>query len=214
MSYPQYLTKVFLWMFFGVLLTFISGYLLYRAHLQFLLNFPTILLLFSIQVVLIIFLRRSIHQFTPLFLKLGFIFYAISTGIVFSSILTFFHIHSIFIGFLLSALLFFSFIILSTITKRDLTNYSTLLYGGLFTFLFFQLLNLFYLKLPVIDVVLASFGLFLFLGFSIYDLQLLRKLYKTTYKEKQSIIGAFAFYLDFMNVFWYTLELLGITDKT
>lgn len=212
MSYPQYLSKVFLWMCFGVLLTFISGLFFYLSHLQFLLNFPTILLLFAIQVVFIIYLRRSIHHFTPFFLKIGFILYSICTGIVFSSIFTFFNIHSIFIGFLLSSFLFITFIILGTLIKKDLTKYSTLLYGGLFTFIVFQLLNLFYFKLPLIDVLLASFGLLLFLGFSIYDLQLLRKLYKTN--NNHSLIGAFAFYLDFMNVFWYTLELLGITDKT
>ena len=77
-----------------------------------------------------------------------------------------------------------------------------------------NLLMMFIPTLEVADQVLCSIGVVVFLAYTAYDTQKLRKLYfayegDEEMRKKVSIFSALQLYLDFVNMFLYLLRLLG-----
>lgn len=218
MSFQSFLTKVFLWMFLGVALTFGAGYTMFLAGwTRYLTSFPLLLLIFAIEFVIIIGLSRNIKRLNYGTMLIGFLVYSTLNGVVFSSIFAAFELNTILYAFLISALLFFMLLIIGYTTKRDLSKIGTICFAGLLALIVFQLLNYFFFKIAILELVYAYIGLLIFIGFTVYDMNMLKRVYnegnERTENQKLAIFGALSFYLDFMNIFIYILEILGFTDR-
>ena len=66
----------------------------------------------------------------------------------------------------------------------------------------------------MMDLLLCAVGLFLFMGLTAYDTQMLKHHYAyfggdAAMLHKASIIGALNLYLDFINIFLYILRFVG-----
>ena len=97
-------------------------------------------------------------------------------------------------------------------TKRDLTELGSFLFMGLIGLILASLVNLF-LHSSALEFALSIIGVFIFVGLTAYDTQMIKGLYydgdDSTAIEKKSIMGALQLYLDFINLFLYLLRFIG-----
>jgi len=110
-------------------------------------------------------------------------------------------------AFLLSALAFGGLTIFAMNTKRDFTTIGKILFITLIVIIVASLLNIF-LKLPMLQLIIASISAILFSFFILYDTQnIIRG------NISSEVEAAVALYLDFLNLFISLLEILGFLNR-
>lgn len=143
--------------------------------------------------------------------RLMFFAYAGLMGISLSTLFLVYQLGSIFQVFLITAVMFGSMSIYGYTTKRDLTAIGSFLFMGLIGLIIAGLVNLF-LQNSVMQLVIASIGVLVFVGLTAYDTQKIKEIYYRTSgeeREKAGIMGALSLYLDFVNLMIYLMQLLG-----
>lgn len=204
------LSKVFGWMFIGLLLTFFTGYYIANHEYTFYKIFSGgIYFLFVIlEVVLVIFLSARVHKMQSNAAKIVFVIYSIVTGVTFSAIFMTYNITSILVVFLAVSILFGIFALLGYYTKIDLTKVGCYLLMGLIALIICVIINLF-VDNGTFGLVINWICLLVFIGFTAYDIQKIKRLFESTTNENIAIIGALELYLDFINIFISLLDILG-----
>ena len=207
-------TKVFGWMFIGLLLTFLTGYTVANNTRMLLVVFQgNNWIIFSIiEILLCIFLSFRLHKMSPITAKICFVLYSIVTGLTFSSIFLAYKMESIIYVFGITALLFGIFALIGKYTNMDLTKISTILFMALLGIVICSIINMF-INNETFDLVLAIIGIIVFLGYTAYDMQVIKRsmdFYPN--EENLAIYGALQLYLDFINIFLDLLRLFGKRD--
>ena len=204
------LSKVFGWMFIGLLLTFVTGYYVASNEYTFYKIFSGgIHFIFAlIEIGLVIFLSARVHKMQPNTAKIVFMLYSIVSGITFSSIFIAYNLTSIFVIFLASALLFGIFACIGYFTNMDLSKFGTYLFMALIALIICIVINLF-VGSDTFNLVINYICLLIFIGFTAYDIQKIKRLCDSTTNENIAIIGALELYLDFINIFISLLDLFG-----
>ena len=119
-------SKVFFWMFLGLLVTFATG--MYTST-----NIDALSVIFTkggywilviLELVIAIFLGVRIHKMKPTTAKICFLLYAFLTGLTFSSLFIVYKLTSIIAMFGVTSVLFLIFAGLGRYTKLDLTKLS------------------------------------------------------------------------------------------
>lgn len=213
MNLQETFTKVFAWMFVGLLLTFGTAYTVANNYniLEMIFKGPSYIILAIAEIGLAIFFTARITKMSPMTAKICFIIYTILTGLTFSTIFVVYKLTSIIYIFGLTAGLFGLFAFLGAVLKIDLTKFGTILFMILIGIIVSQLINIF-LQSQVFDLVVTSIGVLLFMLYIAYDIQKVKKLYEyNTFQSKDNlaILGAFELYLDFINLFIKLLRLFG-----
>ena len=204
--------KIFAWMFIGLLVTFITGYVVS-------LNTNIMLKLFSgiTRYILIIaeigigiFLGVKVWDLKPATATCLFLFYTFLTGLTLSSIFIVYKISTIMFVFAIAALLFGVFAILGKILKLDLTKISTFLLMMLIGCIVLSIVNMF-IGSSMLTTVISCVSLVVFLGFVAYDINKFKGMvaYSGDKERNLAILGAFSLYIDFINIFVDLLNLLG-----
>lgn len=214
MDLKRIYSKIFAWMGLGLLITFLTGYLismndtlLYNIFGK---NFYWIFVIAELAVV--IFLTARLRKMQPATATICFLLYSFLTGVTFSSIFVVYKIESILLVFLISAILFTLFALIGRYTKLDLTKIGTYLFMGLIGILICTMINLL-LKNTMFDFIITCISLILFLGYTAYDIQKVKKLcYQIGDEHKLCILGALELYLDFINIFLDLLRIMGDSD--
>lgn len=97
-------------------------------------------------------------------------------------------------------------------TKSDLTSMGSFLIMGLIGLIVVSLVNIF-LRSPAIDFATSFIGIAIFMGLTAWDTQKLKTIYYSSgggeMGQKMAVMGAFTLYLDFINLFLYTLRFFG-----
>lgn len=95
-------------------------------------------------------------------------------------------------------------------TKKDLSNWKTLLFGILIVGLILSLVNIF-LSNSMLDIILDWVILFVFFGITVYDMNKIKMLQEDESLDhsKLHIYGAMELYLDFINIFLRVLSIFG-----
>ena len=196
------LSKVFLWMFVGLMLTFLTGYYVSCNEYTFYKIFSGsgYIIFTLLEFGLVIFLSARVHKMQPNNAKIVFMLYSIVSGITFSSIFVTYNIRSIIILFLVASLLFLIFALLGYFTKIDLEKIGTYLFMALIAVLICIVVNLF-IGNSTFDIILSSICLLIFVGFTAYDIQKIKRLCNSSISDNIAIIGALELYLDFINIF-------------
>lgn len=204
-------SKVFFWMFIGLLVTFVTGYVcssnidilefIYGSNINY-------LILIIIELGLAIFLAAKLESMNPIVAKVSFILYTFFSGVTFSSIFVIYELGSILWIFLASAVLFLVFAIIGHTTKIDLTKFGSLLAMILFGIIICMVINIF-LGSEQFEIIISCFSVAVFLGYIAYDIQKIKKLDNVYPEENLAIYGAFQLYLDFINVLIDLLRLFG-----
>lgn len=213
MNTKTFFSKVFLWMFLGLLVSFAVGafvstqenilYNLYKNNI--------VWFLFIIELLIAVILSAGISKMSSMVAKILFFVYSFTTGLTLSSIFVVYELSSIVLVFAETALIFGVFSFIGTYTKIDLTKIGTFCYMALFGIILATLVNLF-LGNHMFDIVLNVIGILVIVGILAYDTQKIKQLeYTMVDEEKAAIIGAFQLYLDFINIF---LRLLSLFAKS
>lgn len=211
MNINNIMKKVFLWMFLGLLITFGTGYFV-ATNENMIYNIASTgmwIALSIIELVLVIVLSARITKMNPTTAKFIFAIYSFVTGLTFSSIFIVYQLSSIIYVFLITAIIFGLLSLFGYTTKLDLTKLSTYLLVGLIGILICSLINIF-VGNSTLDIIISIFSVIVFLGFTAYDVQKIKRL--SNYYENEdsvAIIGALELYLDFINIFLDLIRIFG-----
>lgn len=208
-------SKVFAWMFIGLLVTFLTGYIVSVNENMLIAVFEKNLwILFSIiEIVLVIFLSARIRKMSSTTARICFILYSFVTGLTFSSIFITYKISSIIYVFGITAILFGIFALIGRFTKIDLSKLGTFLFMALIGIVICSIINIF-LKSEGFDLGITIISLIVFIGYTAYDVQKIKLLQNSFESEDNlAICGALELYLDFINIFLDLLRLLASRDN-
>lgn len=207
-------SKIFMWMFIGLLVTFLTGYIvsINNNMIYNIFSKGTYFILVVIELILVIVLSARIQKMQPTTAKIVFLLYSFVTGLTFGSIFVVYKLTSIMIIFLISALLFALFALIGNFTKIDLTKIGTILLMMLLGIVICSIINIF-LNNSIFDLIISCISIIIFLGFVAYDIQEIKKLgYSIEDEDKLAIIGALELYLDFINIFLDLIRIFGNRD--
>lgn len=140
-----------------------------------------------------------------------FLGYSVLTGLTFSVLFYIYTAGSIGQALLLTAGTFGAMSIFATVTKKDLSGWSTFLFMGLFGIVIASVVQIF-MQSSMLSFVTACASVVVFAGLTAYDTQKLRQMHADTGFSSAmsvSIIGALELYLDFINLFLALLRLFG-----
>jgi len=213
----QYTAKTFLWMVLGLLVTFgvAVGCWLTNATIYAIVYIPYVHLIVLIATLVISFTMVRRLEKMAVGTAIGlFVLFSALFGFTLSIYLLAFHVTSVVLCFLLTAVYFGALAAYGFLTKRDLSNLRTILFSGLIFLIIFGLLSMFIPGLQMFDRVVCMIGIAVFLGYTAYDTQKIRAYYNyysasPEMLAKASIFSALQLYLDFINLFLYLLRFLG-----
>lgn len=206
-------SKVYFWLFIGLLVTFLTG--IYTAtnkdalSVIFTQGFYWIFLL--IELGLAIFLSARIHKMQPTTAKISYLLYTFFSGLTFSSIFITYKLESIILVFAITSVLFLIFAVIGYFTKIDLSKIGTFLLMILIGVIICTIVNIF-LQNSTFDLILSIICIVAFLGFVAYDVQKMKHLNGFMLEDNLAVMGAFELYLDFINIFIDLLRIFGNSD--
>lgn len=206
-------SKVFLWLFIGMLMTFLTG--IYtttnESALSVIFSGGFYWILVVVELLLAIFLSARIHKMSPTTARICYLLYTFLTGLTFSSVFIVYKLESILLVFGITSLLFLVFALIGTTTKIDLSKLGTYLLMMLLGIIICSIINIF-LGNSTFDLVISCISIIVFLGYIAYDVQKIKRLNGFLAEDNLAVIGAFELYLDFINIFIDLLRLFGKAD--
>ncbi len=216
----QFMSKVYLWMVFGLALTALTAYLIasHPAVMQAVVQKKGLFLgLILVQFGVVIALSWAMNRINAATAALLYILYTVVTGVVFSVIFLAYTGKDIQNAFLVTAISFFGLTMFGFVTKRDLGPIGKFCVMGLFGIIGFMLLSFFIpgLRGDTAQMTISALGVIVFAGLTAYDTQAIKQTYLMTDSSgegvvaKQAIFGALRLYLDFINLFLSILRLFG-----
>ncbi|HET9554557.1 MAG TPA: Bax inhibitor-1/YccA family protein [Anaeromyxobacteraceae bacterium] len=139
-----------------------------------------------------------------------FLLYSALNGATLSVLLLVYTGGSVAMAFAVTAGTFGAMSVYGTVTKRDLTSWSSFLFMGLIGIVLAGLVNVF-LKSDAMSFVLSCASVVVFTGLTAYDTQKLRVFAREGGASVAAapITGALSLYLDFINLFIAILRLFG-----
>ena len=216
LSFSKYLSKCFLWMFVGLLLTFGTALLFSYSgwYIQIFASMGTLftLVISIVEIILVISVSRMVFKLDTKKAMSLFIAYSIINGITFSSIFYLFSLNSIIYVFLVTSLVFGAMALIGYFTKVDLSRLGSFIKVSLILLLISGIiLMFFYNETAYLLYTLLGVGLFLLI--TAYDIHIIKKMYYATNSYEQqnalAIFGALQLYLDFINLFIRLLALFA-----
>lgn len=206
------MAKTFGWMFIGLLVTFLTGYVI-SMNPNMLLNVMSttgLILIIIIEFALVIFLSARITKMKPITAKISFLLYSFVSGLTFSSIFIAYEMSSIIFVFLITAILFAIMAAIGAFTKIDLTKVGTYLLIALFGVILCTIVNIF-LNSSSLDLIISIVIILIFIGFTAYDVQKISRLSEMNLiaEDNLAIYSALELYLDYINLFLQLIRFFG-----
>lgn len=204
-------SKTFLWMCFGLLVTFLTGYFVSHSEvmLENIYGGMSYWIFVIVELVLVIVLSARVMKMKPATAKVCFLLYSFVSGLTFASIFVYYAIDSIMLIFLVAAVIFAVMALIGYTTKVDLTRVGTYLFFALIAALITMIINIF-LGSSTLAMIISVVCVLIFIGITAYDVQKIKMLENSGLpKENLAIYGALDLYLDFINLFLHLLQLFG-----
>ncbi len=208
------ISKAFLWMFMGLLVTFVTGYAV-SLNDNMLLNIfgSAFYIIVLVEFLLVLFLSARIFKMNPTTAKASFLLYSFVSGLTFSTVFVVYNIGSVMFVFLVTAALFGIMALLGYTTSIDLTRFGTYLFIGIIGVLLVSFINIF-MGNSTLALVLSIICIILFMGITAYDVQKMKRLNSMSLPvDNLAIYGALDLYLDFINIFLHLLDIIGKNDN-
>lgn len=203
--------KMFMWLGFGLLLTFLTGYIvsINQNMLEFMFTGSTWMICAILEVILVIVMSARIMKMNPTTANICFILYSFVTGLTFSSIFVVYEITSIIYIFGVAAILFIAFSLIGYFINIDLTKIGTYLMMILLGIVICFIINAF-LGSEAFNIGLVIASMVIFLLYIAYDINKVKYLLdRFPSEDNLAIYGALQLYLDFINIFLDLLRLFG-----
>lgn len=203
-------SKVFLWMFGGLFVTGLIGYLVYASDLVYTIYSSGLFYVLLIaEFILVIATSMAIRKLSPTIAASLFIAYSAINGVNLSSIFVLYEMNSIGIILLETSLLFGVLAFIGYTTKVDVSKWGTILLVALTVSIVASIINIF-IGNSALDLFLTWATLLIFGGLTIYDTKKIKMLMTEGIDTKRVVIyGALELYLDFINIFLKLLRLFG-----
>jgi FtsH-binding integral membrane protein len=210
-----FIRQVFAWMFGGLVVTGgVSALLTNTLSHEFLTNTgtPVFIGALILELVVVIFLVAAINRISAGVATTAFMLYAALNGLTFAFIFAFYTTQSVYTAFFVTAGVFGAFAVVGWTTKVDLTKLGTILLMALIGLIIATVVNFFLASSAVYWITTYALVL-VFCGLTAYDMQKIKR-YNTEGldeegRQKASIFGALALYLDFINLFLLFLRIFG-----
>ena len=180
-------SKVYLWLFIGLLVTFLTG--AYTAS-----NKDALSVIFTkgyywifalVELGVAIFLSVRITKMSATTAKVCYLLYTFLTGLTFSTIFIAYKLTSIIMVFGITSVLFLGLALVGMYTKKDLTKLGSYLFMALIGILISIFINVF-LHNSSFDIMICIVSIIIFLGYIAYDI------------NKISILPLFPLYINFL----------------
>lgn len=201
--------KLFTWLSIGLLISFITGYVL-SINEVLMMNVLAIgifpILIIELGIALVMGLR--IAKMKPLTTKICYIIYCFTTGLTLSAIFVMYEMTSIIMIFAIAALIFGVMAVFGYTTKKDLSKMGTILFFGLIGVIICSVVNIF-IGSSTLQLGIAVLAILVFIFYIAYDMKKVKYLLGTIGEEKAAVYGAFQLYLDFINLFIRLLQIFG-----
>ena len=203
-------SKIFMWMFIGLAITFgVGAYVSMNENMLYNVFSKFYVVLIVAELVVVIWLSARIRKMSPMSAKIMFCLYSFLTGLTFSSIFVLYELTSIIYVFGITSLIFLIFALIGYYTNIDLTKFGIYLFMILLGIIICSLINIF-VGSESFDLVLTIVCLIVFICYIAYDIQVIKKnLYSIENEDNLAIYGALQLYLDFINIFLKLLRLFG-----
>ena len=212
MKDTESLSSVFMWMFLGLFITGgVSFWTTSNAEVMNTLFHKGGFLFWGLLIVelfLVYLFSRYAEEVNELIASALFIFYAAINGLTLSVIFLVYVEESIYSTFFITSAMFGIFAVYGYVTKRDLSDWGSILYMALIGLILALIANMF-IASTVFDLIISIAGVGVFVALTAYDIQ---KLEDLRYNNS-ALIGALTLYLDFINLFLFSLRLFGIRVK-
>ena len=141
-----------------------------------------------------------------------FLFYAALNGLTLSVIFLAYTSSSIATAFFVTAGTFGIMSLYGYFTTADLSSLGHMCFMGLIGLILASVVNLWF-RNPTVMWITTYAGVLIFIGLTTYDTQKIKGMYRGDedgeQEEKEAISGALALYLDFINLFWNILQIMG-----
>lgn len=222
LAVSQYMSKVYLWMTLGILLT---GFVAYGVSTspEILTMIVTNKILFYGLIIaefgLVILLSAGINKMNSLTATAMFLLYAAINGATLSIFSLIYTSESIQSAFFTTAAAFAGLSAFGYVTKRDLGPVGSFCSMGLFGLVGFGLLSIFFPSLmgTTASKIYGLVGIIVFAGLTAYDTQAIKNMAPSERDsenfQKGAVLGALKLYLDFINLFLFILRMTGSRRK-
>jgi FtsH-binding integral membrane protein len=209
-----YLSQVYMFMAFGLLLTGGAAYTVANVPAMMHLVFGTPLqwLVIFAPLGMVFFLSFRIHTLKYSTAQAVFWLYSALVGVSLASIFLMYTGTSIARIFFITSSLFGAMSIYGYTTRKDLSGMGSFMFMGLIGVVIASLINIF-LQSDAMQFMISIICVIVFTGLTAYDTQAIKLMYyegdEAEVMGKKALMGALRLYLDFLNLFLAMLHLFG-----
>lgn len=212
-------SRVFSWMFVGLSMTAIIAFALSSnpAIPKYLASHPLFFYgVIVLQIIMVLFLSVRIQKMSAFTATFAFFVYAALNGITFTLILSYFNLGTVTTAFLMAAGMFGIAAFIGYVTKMDLSKLGFVAMMALIGIILATVVNIF-LQNSLVTLIISYIGVIVFSILTAFDIQKIKHLQATFAGSEEeitkvAIMGALALYLDFINIFFYLLQILRSDD--
>ncbi len=208
----RFMAAVYRWMTFGLLVTAGVAYYIASTPAALQVIFGNRMIFWGLiiaQFGLVIALSAAVNKLSAGVAGALFLLYSALTGATLSVVLLAYTGASVASAFAVTAGTFMAMSIYGTVTKKDLTSWSTFLFMGLIGIVIASVVNIF-MKSGMISWVVSAAAVVVFTGLTAYDTQRLRRMAALGGTVAAlPVNGALSLYLNFINLFLSILNLFG-----
>jgi FtsH-binding integral membrane protein len=209
-----FLSKVYGWMFLGLLLT--AGTAVVVASSPALIE--TLILnrilfwgLLIAQLGVVFYLSARVNKVSPVTAAVLFMLYSGMVGITSSVIFLIYTGASIVSAFVIAGGMFGAMAVFGSLTKRSLAGVGQFMFMGLIGLILASVVSIFWFN-DVLMFVINVVGVLVFTGLTAWDAQRLKQMAVALPDGRvgsYAVVGALSLYLDFINLFFFILRLMG-----
>ena len=209
-----FLTKVYGWMFFGLLVTAVTAFAVASSPAIIEIVFLNRLVFWGLviaQLGLVFYLSARVDKVAPATAAGLFILYSALTGVTSSVILLLYTGASITSTFIITAGMFGATAFFGTVTKRSLAGMGQFLFMGLIGLILASIVGIFWHS-DALQFVISVVGVLVFTGLTAWDAQRLKQMAVALPDGRvgaYAVVGALSLYLDFINLFFFLLRFTG-----
>lgn len=209
-----FLSKVYGWMFLGLLITALTAFGVATSPALIEAVFVNRLVFWGLiiaQLGLVFYLSARVDRVAPMTAAVLFMIYSALVGVTSSVILLIYTAASIFSAFVVTAGMFGAMAVFGSVTKKSLAGWGQFLFMGLIGVILASVVGLFWQN-DALQFVISIVGVVVFTGLTAYDAQRLKHMAVALPDGRvgsYAVVGALSLYLDFINLFFFILRLLG-----
>lgn len=205
----------FLYMSIALIVTFLTGYFTVTNEAVRSISYTLLPLFLILQFVLPLSMSLFIYKVNATILRVMFVIYSISTGVILSFIAEYYTLGSVISVLSGTIILFLVLTIYGYTTKSNLQSYTSFLFVGLISIIIMSVINMF-IGSNTLDLLLSALAVVVFVIYTAYDTQRIKNtIISLSYQgqldllDRVEIIGALSLYLDFINLFIYLIRIFG-----